>query len=221
MLNTVTNSGMSMPPVASAAAYRMAMRHSRRVRLLKLLLPVAATVIAAIFVAVSVVRTYLPDDIEIAGATIENGKIVMQNPAISGRNQQDISYSMKADRALQDIRNPNVITLENIRAQMPVNESIVAQVDASTGVYDRGKNVLDMIAPFSIKLNTGLQASFQDAHLDINGGSMSTSHPVSIQSKEASIVAQSLRMTDKGRIVTFEGTVTVNIDPSAIRNSKQ
>ena len=202
----------------SAEAYRLARRHSSRVRLLKVALPVAAIIIAIVFVIVSIVRTYIPSDLQVESASIEDGKIVMRNPAISGRNSDGISYSMKAERALQDMKTPDVITLENIKAKVPVNESTIAEVVATAGVYDRGQNLLDMIAPFTISLNSGLEAAFSSAHLDINGGSMSTQEPVSIRSREASIVAQSLRMTDKGRIVVFEGKVVVDVDPAAIRN---
>ena len=205
----------------TAEAYRLATRHSRRVRLLKIALPAAALVIGAIFAAVSIVRTYIPDNLQVESATIEDGKIVMRNPAIAGRNDDGISYSMKAERALQDMKQPDVITLENITAKMPVNENTTAEVLAETGVYDRGKNLLDMTAPFTISLNSGLEAAFSSAHLDINGGSMSTQEPVSIRSREASIVAQSLRMTDKGRVVTFEGKVVVDVDPAAIRNREK
>lgn len=205
----------------AAEAYRRAARHSSRVRLLKIALPIIGLVIALVFAAVSIVSTYLPDELDVESATIEDGKVVMKNPAIAGRNRDGISYSMKADRALQDMKNPDIIQLENIKAQMPVNDKMVAQVDAVTGIYDRGRNILDMTAPFTIRLNTGLEAAFRDAHLDINGGRMSTQQPVTIQSKEASIVAQSLRMTDKGRTVVFEGDVVVNVDPAAIRNREK
>ena len=222
MLDTVTQSHTIAARLsASAEAYGAAHRHSTRVRLLKIALPVVAVVIALLFVAVSVVRTYLPEELEVESAAIENGKVIMKNPAIAGRNQQGISYSMKADRALQDIKTPDVITLENINAKVPVNDEIMAEVDATTGIYDRGRNILDMTAPFTIRLNTGMEAAFRSAHLDINGGRMSTEEPVSIRSAEASIVAQTLRMTDKGRVVTFEGMVTVVIDPAAIRQREK
>lgn len=222
MLNTVTDAHTGAPGArASAEAYRLAARHSARVRFLKLALPAAAVVIGLVFVVVSAVRTYLPAELQVESASIEDGKVVMRNPAISGRNDDGISYSMKAERALQDMKQPDVITLENIRAKMPVNEKTIAEVEAATGVYDRGRNILDMIAPFTIRLNTGLEAAFRSAHLDINGGRMTSDEPISIRSREASIVAQSLRMTDKGRVVVFEGNVIVDVDPAAIRNREK
>jgi lipopolysaccharide export system protein LptC len=222
MLDSVTEAptgaqGTGIP----AEAYRLATRHSARVRFLKFALPAAALLIGLIFAAVSIVRTYLPSELQVESATIENGKIVMRNPAIAGRNDDGVSYSMKAERALQDMKQPDVIELQNIIAKMPVNEKTVAEVVAKTGIYDRGRNLLDMVAPFTINLNTGLKASFLSAHLDVNGGTMSSNEPVSIRSSGASIVAQSLRMTDKGRVVTFEGEVVVDLDPAAIRNKEQ
>ncbi|WEX88353.1 LPS export ABC transporter periplasmic protein LptC [Sinorhizobium garamanticum] len=203
----------------SSDAYASAARHSARVRRLKVLLPLVASIIAMIFVAVSFVRAFLPEELQLETATIENGKIVMQNPAISGRNKQDISYSMKAQRALQDIANPDLITLETIHAEMPVNDTLIATVDAASGIYDRGANTLDMNAPFTISMNNGVNADFQSAYLDINAGEMETKRPIAISMNGGSIIAQTLRMTDKGRIVTFEGMVKVNVDPSTIRKN--
>lgn len=222
MLTTVADTQLAEHGAGKTTeAYRRASRHSARVRFLKIALPTLGLVVAAAFAIVSIVSTYIPDELEVESATIENGKVVMKNPAIAGRNRDGISYSMKADRALQDMKNPDIIQLENIRAKMPVNEQLIAQVDAVTGIYDRGRNILDMTAPFTIRLNTGLEAAFRDAHLDINGGRMSTQQPITIQSKEASIVAQSMRMADKGRTVVFEGDVVVNVDPAAIRNREK
>ena len=222
MLEIATEAPMGAQGMGvSVEAYRLAKRHSAHVRVLKVALPVAAIIIGIVFVIVSIVRTYIPSELQVESATIEDGKIVMRNPAISGRNNDGISYSMKAERALQDMKQPDVITLENIKAKVPVNETTIAEVVATAGVYDRGQNLLDMIAPFTISLNSGLEAAFRSAHLDINGGNMSTEEPVSIRSREASIVAQSLRMTDKGRVVVFEGKVVVNVDPAAIRNREK
>ncbi|WP_209602021.1 LPS export ABC transporter periplasmic protein LptC [Sinorhizobium kostiense] len=210
----LTDSGAS-----SADAYASAARHSARVRRLKIVLPLVAGAIALIFLAVSFVRAFLPEELELETATIEDGKIVMQNPAISGRNKQNISYSMKAQRALQDIENPDLITLEKIHAEMPVNDTLIATVNAVSGIYDRGANTLDMNAPFTISMNNGVYADFQSAYLDINAGEMETRQPIAISMNGGSIIAQKLRMTDKGRIVTFEGMVRVNVEPSAIRKN--
>ena len=219
MLNAVHNAEtIAAADVDADASYRVAIAHSTQVKRLKILLPIAAVVISLIFIGVSVVRTYLLENVSIEAAKIENGKIVMEKPAISGRNSDGIEYSMSAARALQDIRNPNLMTLENVKAAVPVNDDLIARIVANEGVFDRSTDRIDMTKPFTITLNSGIEAQFQSAHLDVKAGKLITEEPISITSKEASILAQKLKMTDKGRIITFEGKVRVNVDPAAIRN---
>lgn len=219
MLNRVDSRATTAGGRPGDDPYRLAVNHSARVKRLKILLPVAAFVISLTFFGVSVVRAYLPENLQIGSAKIENGKVVMEKPAIAGRNEDGISYSMRAERALQDIKNPNIIALETIAAAVPLNEKVIARVEALSGVFDRSSDRLDMDKPFTIKLSTGLEANFQSAHLDIKGGKMETDKPVAIKADGASIVAQSLKITDKGRIITFQGSVRVNTQPSAIRKT--
>lgn len=93
-------------------AYDTALRHSARVKRLKIILPLSAAIISLAFIAVSVIRTWAPEKVSLESARIEDGKIVMEKPAVAGRNEKGIDYSMNADRALQDIANPNLMTLE-------------------------------------------------------------------------------------------------------------
>jgi len=216
MLNTLNTTGQADYVTPERSAYVAARFHSARVRRLKVILPIAAVVVSLIFIGVSVIRTYLPENIKIEGAKIENGKVVMEKPAISGRNSDGINYSMLAERALQDIKNPNLMTLENIKAAVPMKDDLIARVEATAADYDRATDNLDVKSPFAILLSNGLTANFQSAKVDIKGGKLTSEDPVNIQKDGASIVAQSVKMTDKGQTITFEGNVRMNVDPSAI-----
>ena len=210
--------GFAMAIGPDADAYQAALAHSALVRKLKILLPIVAAVISAAFIGVSIIRAYLPENLSIENARIENGKIVMERPAISGRNSDGISYSMTATRALQDIENPNMITLEDVKAAVPVNDDVIARVTAMAADFDRGTDNLNLTHPFNVNLSNGITARFQSAHLDIDGGVMETPDHVDISMKEGSIVADSLKITDKGRIITFKGQVRLHLDPATIRN---
>lgn len=203
---------------ADGDAYQAALRHSARVRRLRIWLPITAGLISAVFIGVSVIRAYLPEDLSIESARIEDGKIVMERPAIAGRNDDGISYSMTAVRALQDIANPNMITLEDVKAAVPVNEDTIARVVATAGIFDRGTDSMQLTAPFDVNLSNGTTAKFQSADLDVVNGTLDTTDPVAITTEQASIVAQSLKIADKGKTITFAGQVRVNIDATAIRN---
>jgi lipopolysaccharide export system protein LptC len=212
---------LSLSRMSPAELYARATRHSGTVRRLKMLLPILAVVISMAFVAVSWIRTMFPENLTIAGARIENGRVVMEKPAISGRNEDGISYFMNARRALQAIMNPSDIELEDIDAAVPVRGDLVARIKASGAKYDRDTDKLDMTKPFEVQLSSGLKASFQSAHLDVRGGLMSSDDPVSIISKGATLVANSLKITDKGSIMNFSGIVRLKVDPTAVRRTAE
>jgi lipopolysaccharide export system protein LptC len=211
----------SLSRKSRAEPYALALRHSASVRRLKILLPVLAVLISLAFVAVSWVRTMFPDNLTIAGARIENGRVVMEKPAISGRNEDGVSYFMNASRALQAIVNPSDIELENIVAAVPVRGDLVAQIKASGAKFDRDTDKLNMTAPFEVHLSSGLRAAFQSAHLDVRGGLLSSIDPVEVTSKGATLVANSLKITDKGRIIRFSGNVRLEVEPTAVRRTAE
>ncbi len=219
MLNTLETPVQERGNAPQKNAYIAARYHSARVRRLKVFLPVAALIISLIFIAVSVLRAYLPENISIEGARIEDGKVVMSRPAIAGRNSNGVNYSMVAEKALQDIKDPNMITLKNIKAAMPVNSSVIAHIEALSADYNRGADTMKMTAPFTIVMDNGMRAQFQTADLDVKAGNLISNDPVAIQRGSASVVAQSLKMTDKGSVIEFDGQVRMHIDPSSIHNS--
>jgi len=219
MLQYIRNTaGLASALESHADAYQAALAHSALVRKLKVFLPILAAIISAAFIGLSIIRAYLPESLSVESARIENGKIVMERPAISGRNQDGINYSMIAKRALQDIQNPNMISLEDVTAAVPINDDVIARVTSSGADFDRGSDKLDLVKPFDVNLSNGITARFKSAHLDINAGIMDTRDPVDISMKEGSIVADSLKITDKGRTITFTGKVRLHLEPSTIRN---
>lgn len=199
------------------AIYDNAVRHSLRVRRLKFILPLIAVVITIGFLAVSYLRTAVPGNVELQSARIEDGKIVMEAPAISGTNADGARYSMNAAEALQDIKNPNMITLQKILAEVPVSSTISAIVEGASGIFDRETDRLEMTSPFSIKLSNGMNAQFQSAYLDVPAGQMITTDPVTINADKTTIAANTLRMTDKGQVIIFEGAVRVSIAADSLR----
>lgn len=218
MTTTVNSSIDGAAALAQREAYRLALKHSASVRRLKILLPLSALIISLGFIGVSVVRTWLPETLTIESARIEDGKVVMEKPAIAGRNEKGVNYSMNASRALQDIKSPNLITLQDVTAALPMSDDVMAQVTASSGLFDRTADKMEMTEPFDVKMSNGVTAHFQTARLDIAGGSMLTDKPVTILTKDASIIAQTMKITDKGKTIIFAGQVRLNVEPSAIHN---
>ena len=134
-------------------------------------------------------------------AELKNGKVVWQCVDVA---------------PVRPLKRP--VTLEDVKAAVPLNVNTIARVVATEGIFDRGTDRMELTAPFDVNLSNGTTAKFQSAELDVVAGTLNTDDPVSIDTEQASIVAQSLKITDKGRTITFAGQVRVTIEAAAIRN---
>lgn len=196
--------------------YRTALRHSRRVRILKVALPAASAVFVAGFFAASWIGSSLPDGVSIESAAIEDGKVIMRNPVMTGQNADLQPYTMKAVRAVQDLKTPDVIELQEITADVPVSGDMTAKITANRGVYDRGRQTMVLDQPFKVETSEGMTADLKSAQIDMGGGTVTTTEPVTIRNAQSSVVAKSMQILDKGRSIVFENEVRMVIEPGAM-----
>jgi lipopolysaccharide export system protein LptC len=188
-------------------------RHSRRVRALKLTLPVAGVLLAAGFVAYSWLLKPTAVEITAEGSEISEGKLVMSAPKLQGYTRDDRPYALSAERAIQDVSLESVVRLEGIAAQLPYDATNSATITAAHGTFDRTSNTLDVDSAIDIRTSNGALARLQSALLDIPGGRMSTGDPVEITYEGASINADSMAVEENGAKVIFEKRVRVYIQP--------
>lgn len=206
----------------AAREYRKGQRHSAWVKRLKIVLPVISIGLAIAFVVASIAFRVAPADIVFDRMTMENGVIVMENPALSGQNDGQRTFSMNAARATQNVATPDVITLSEINAELPVgDDDEIASVEAERGVYDRLLQTLVLDAPFTVRATGGLEVDLQSARFDMGVGAMETNDGVVIRNGKTSLVAQSVRIRDNGAIIVFERDVRMIIDPSTLSSREE
>lgn len=197
----------------SASEFERARRHTGRVRFLKFALPLGGGLtLAIVAIAYFVSLTVLPD-IDLGDTSIEEGKLVMNNPTLAGTDGNGRPYSLSAERATQDADNPARITLVNILAKMPVGDSGVAQISAATGVYDTAGKTLDLGGAISVDMDDGVTIRLQDASIDIAEGRLSTGKPVVVDTGRARVSADSLTVEDRGKKIVFENRVQMTLQP--------
>lgn len=200
--------------------YRYALRHSRRVRRLKIALPLASGLLIFGFFALSWIGTSLPEGVSIESTAIEGGKIVMRSPVMTGETGSGQPYSMRAAKAIQDLTTPDLIELEEITANIPVSADLMAKLVASRGLYNRTAETMVLNEPFEVETSKGMKANLKSAEIDMNAGTVATREPVSVATAEMSVVADSMRILDKGRSILFQDNVRMTIDPSALNKAK-
>jgi len=195
-------------------AYRTARRHSRLVRMLRIVLPAIAVAGILLFWASA---HFIPSDlaglISSAGIDLKSNSVVMNTPHISGFEGTKRAYEVKAARAIQSLDDPKVLTFEQISAHIGLDNAGTAIVDAGTGIYNGNNNTLQLKNGISVKTTSGYAATIQEAAVDLAKGTFRSSEPVEIHAKEGTVRANSIDVTDRGKSVVFRGGVSVTFMP--------
>lgn len=201
-------------------AFRRARRHSGRVRFLKLVLPVLAVLIIGGFVARSwVASSFEEAGIGLEGVTLESGRIVMANPTLDGYTGDNRAYSVRADRAIQDIGGMGRIDLEGIIARLEMEDGSIANVEAATGTFDEAAGELRITSELTVAIEGGMTARFASADIDVNAGTMTTPDPVEVDLSGTRVNAESMAVTDNGAVIVFDRRVRVQMDPRQMQSA--
>ncbi len=204
-----------------ADAFGRAARHSRRVRRLKFLLPIAAVAIAGVFFVYSYILPSAPITVDSVSASVSEGKLVMANPKLEGFTKDNQPYSMTAERAVQEFDEEGVVNLEGISAKMPVEAGNWAEVTAERGVYDRTKHTIQLNTNVVVTTTDGMSARLNTAFLEIDTGTLTTDDPVDIRMKGSTVTADSMTILENGKIVVFDRRVRMNIEPGQVKSAQQ
>jgi lipopolysaccharide export system protein LptC len=196
------------------AAYRAAERHSRLVGRLKVILPLAAVAgIGLFFATVRFIPSDLTSLISLAGVDVESGNVVMNRPQISGFEGTRRAYEVKADRAVQSLDNPRVVTFEEISARIGMDGEGTATLGADTGVYDGNIDTLLLKERIAVNTTSGYEAILEEARIDLRNGSLVSTRPIEIRSHDGTIRANEVVVSERGKKVIFRKGVSVTYMP--------
>jgi len=199
---------------ASDRAFLGARRHSRNVRLLRILVPagvVLGVVIIALMTFLNPVRFLykLPKDM---GTLVVSGtKITMESPHLAGFSTDQRPYEMWAKAAIQDLTDPDHVELKTLRAKVMMEDKSTVTMDARTGYFDSKQQMLDLRKDIFLQSSTGYEAKLSQAYVDINKGSVTSDEHVDVKLLNGTLTADRLRIINSGEIVRFEGNVVMNL----------
>jgi lipopolysaccharide export system protein LptC len=203
----------------NADVFALAGRHSRRVRFLKLGIPIFALLLGGVFALATVFRQGDPVAVTTDGVSLSDGRIVMAGPKLDGMTKDKRPYKMRAERAFQDIKKNGIIELEKMTAQLPFGPANTATLSAAKGVYDNIKRKMDLTSEIVLKTSDGMVVKLKTAHIDIANNHLSTSDTVDITTPSAKITADSMIVSEGGKRLVFDKRVRLTIDPSKINQT--
>jgi lipopolysaccharide export system protein LptC len=200
----------------SERVFRRAMRHSRRVRMLRVAIPVVIVLIFGISFLVNWldplrVLGRLPAD---AGKLVISGtKIIMEAPKISGYTRDARWYELTARSAAQDITNPNVVELHDIDAKIEGEDKSTTYLSAAAGTYDRKAGVLTLNRNINLRSTNGLEVRLEAAVIDTATGEIVSNKPVEVRSEQGTLNSNRLEIINAGETIRFGDGVIVHLSP--------
>ena len=185
-------------------------------RLLKVGLPIIACGIIAIGVALTWLARSLPDNLSVASASIDDGRVVMQDPRMSGVDKNNRPYQLIAERAFQSLKGGGV-DLEKLSSKVAISDDTEASIKAAKGHYDQASQNLTLSGGIGVKTTSGITIEMASAKIDFGAGKLDGQGPVKIETPSQTIEASSLNVADGGKTLSFGGRVKMHLNPSAVR----
>ena len=195
-------------------AFQAARRHSRLVRILRILLPVAGALVVTAFVIVT--RFALPDGLDLSAArlSVTPSAIIMERPRLTGFDSQNKEYSVIAERAVQALGNPNVVRLETITATHGNEGQPQTRITAESGDYDRAAGTLKLQGAIAIDSADGYAVTMTDADIDFSAGALASPNPITIVQGAQTTIGQRVSVREGGKVIRLEGGVQTTITPA-------
>lgn len=194
-------------------AFAAARRHSRLVRLLRVLLPLAAAFAVIAFIAIG--RFALPEGVDLSAArlSVTRNSIIMENPHLTGFSGDNREYSVAADRAIQALTTPDQVRLEAVEARFVAAGERAMTLTAASGEYDHGEGTLRLLGSVTVDTSDGYAVRMTDADIDFRAGTMSSRNPVSVRYHDSAINAGHVVITESGKVIVFDDGVRTLLMP--------
>ena len=201
---------------AESRDQRAARRHSRLVKVLRILLPLAGVVIVAGMTGLVVVFNIL-SGLGIGNVSLSRDGLVMNRPELSGHDGER-SYKVSAVRAVQRLTDPRIIDLENIRADIVLNPQQNAKVTALRGTYDNGLETLSLYDGLQLEWSEGYIVDLASVEINLKSGALTTPDPITIRSEQGVVRAGKLAYDQEEGIVLFSDGIQMTLKPAAQGN---
>jgi lipopolysaccharide export system protein LptC len=198
----------------SARAFRSARRHSRVVRILRVAIPLAVVVgFTGVFLItyLNPLRMLSKLPVDVGNLVVSGTKITMEKPHLSGFTRDARAYELSADAAKQDLTQPDMIELHNIRAKVQMQDNSTMEMSATAGIYDSKGETLKLDQNILLSSSTGYRGRLSEAMIDIRKGNVVSERPVEVEMLQGTLNANRLEIVDSGDMVRFDGGVKMTL----------
>jgi lipopolysaccharide export system protein LptC len=196
-------------------AYRAARRHSRYVRVLRVIVLAGIAVVLLGVMAANYMPAVGPIRLpgELGKLVIKGTKITMQAPKLTGYTTDSRPYEFTADTAAQDINKPDLVELQHMHARLQMEDKSTVEMTAPSGLYDMKADKLVLYEDIALASSTGYAARLQEAVVDMHSGNVVSDKPVAVKLLNGSLNAKRMTITENGNVIHFDGGVSMVLHP--------
>lgn len=196
------------------APARPAARHSRFVSTMKIALPLGAIALfATVLIYSGVFDSHDKLDITFRDiGTLNNDDLRMVSPRVTGLDASGRPFVMTADTATQATDKPNHIALDNVQADLKLeNETDWVSLSSTSGLLDTETETLDLKQKIDIYASSGYEFHGTSATIDFRKGTVVSREPVEGHGPLGTLRADSMTADNANRTLHFQGRVKVRI----------
>lgn len=202
----------SAATAARRKAFAAARRHSRGVRLLRILLPAMGLAAVVALFALTHLGLPIPLDLSTARLSVTPNGVVMEHPNLTGFDSDQREYSIAAERAIQSLANPDQVSLEAIKATIKAATGATV-ITAGEGHYDHGGRTLRLDGDIAVESAEGYALRMTDVDIDFQAGTLRSTGPVSVKYADSELNAERVQVTEGGERILFDGGVSATFMP--------
>jgi lipopolysaccharide export system protein LptC len=202
---------------SSEVLFRRARRHSRRVRILRVLIPVlivAGLLVSGLAVWLNPLRLLTRLPVTVSGVSLSGTKMTMTAPKLAGYTRDGRRYELSASAAAQDIARADFVSLERPHALFEMSAQSRLEMRAAEGVFDRKAGILTLRRDIVLSTSEGHEARLTEAVIDMREGTVTSNQPVEVKTQQGTLRANRLEVLKSGEVVRFDGGVEMVVLPA-------
>ena len=182
-------------------------RYSRRVAVLKSLLPVIGVALLALVAIWPRVVPFL-DSVRFGFPVIdlrEAHDLRMLNPRYAGVDRFNRPYVVTSAIGRQAPSREDLMSLERPRAEMTMHNGALVVVTATMAMYQSQAQLLDLFGDVNLVHENGTRFVTNTAHVDVAADTAVGNDPVTGHGPSGDIAAQGFRVVNQGNTIVFIG----------------
>jgi lipopolysaccharide export system protein LptC len=212
-----THAWSASGPRDLARLIRRARRHSTRVRLMRIGVPVAACLGGGALILATwfnPLRAAAELPISAGNLVVSGTKITMEAPKITGFTKDNRAYNLTAEAAAQDVTDPTMLELSGIRAKMEMQDKGIVDVTAVAGIYNTKTELLTLTQYIRLISSSGYEGHLTEASVDVRKSYIVSEKPVEVFLPNGKLNANRMEVIDNGALLRFDGGIALNLTPS-------